>query len=270
MVQSAPVFFLGYLRSELLRRKSRTILTVLGLAVGVSLVIAVSALSQGARRRAGEGARPALEHRHRPHRDARAARRRTRTAAAAFGGGGGGFGGGGREVVQANQSVITDLSKLGKPGDHFVHDFFLPGTQLTFPQTHRDADREGRRRRLGRERARPRRRAPGGDGAEDRGQDQDGRRPDPGQPAADAADGGRVPEDADLPPEAGHHDRRRPGRPGRERPGRNGQNGLGGGQQPRRAASAAAATATRSRSACLRGCGASARRSRRRSRRCSR
>ncbi len=41
------MFYLGYLRSELLRRKSRTILTVLGLAVGVSLVIAVSALSRG-------------------------------------------------------------------------------------------------------------------------------------------------------------------------------------------------------------------------------
>ena len=41
------MFFLGYLRSELVRRKSRTILTVLGLAVGVSLVIAVSALSKG-------------------------------------------------------------------------------------------------------------------------------------------------------------------------------------------------------------------------------
>ena len=38
-------------------------------------------------------------------------------------------------MIQANQSVITDLSKLGKPGDEFVHDFFLPGTQLTFPQT---------------------------------------------------------------------------------------------------------------------------------------
>ncbi len=41
------MFFLGYLRSELVRRKGRTILTVLGLAVGVSLVIAVSALSRG-------------------------------------------------------------------------------------------------------------------------------------------------------------------------------------------------------------------------------
>ena len=36
-------------------------------------------------------------------------------------------------MIQANQSVLTDLSKLGKPGQHFVHDFFLPGTQLTFP-----------------------------------------------------------------------------------------------------------------------------------------
>ena len=50
-----------------------------------------------------------------------------------FGGPGGG--GGNRDLLQANQSVITDLSKLGKPGTHFVHDFFLPGTQLTFQQT---------------------------------------------------------------------------------------------------------------------------------------
>jgi ABC-type lipoprotein release transport system permease subunit len=35
--------------------------------------------------------------------------------------------------VQANESALTDLSKLGKAGQHFVHDFFLPGTQLTFP-----------------------------------------------------------------------------------------------------------------------------------------
>ena len=49
--------------------------------------------------------------------------------------GGGPFGGGGeRDVVEANQAVITDLSKLGKAGTHFVHDFFLPGTQLTFTQ----------------------------------------------------------------------------------------------------------------------------------------
>jgi hypothetical protein len=31
--------------------------------------------------------------------------------------------------------VITDLSKLGKPGEKFDHTFFLPGTQLTFSQS---------------------------------------------------------------------------------------------------------------------------------------
>src|SRR5262249_26109476 len=50
-----------------------------------------------------------------------------------------GFGGPGGGDFQAEQSnvdaVRTDLSKLGKPGTHFVHDFFLPGTQLTFPQS---------------------------------------------------------------------------------------------------------------------------------------
>jgi ABC-type lipoprotein release transport system permease subunit len=53
-----------------------------------------------------------------------------------FGGPGGGPGGGqNRDLIQANQSVLTDLSKLGKPGQHFVHDFFLPGSQLTFQQS---------------------------------------------------------------------------------------------------------------------------------------
>ena len=44
---SAAVFYLSYLRSELLRRKGRTILTLLGLAIGVALVITISALSRG-------------------------------------------------------------------------------------------------------------------------------------------------------------------------------------------------------------------------------
>jgi hypothetical protein len=48
---------------------------------------------------------------------------------------GGGRGSANRDLIQANQSAITDLSKLGKIGSHFVQDFFLPGTQLTFPQS---------------------------------------------------------------------------------------------------------------------------------------
>ena len=41
------MFYLRYLRAELLRRRGRTILTMLGLAVGVGLVIAISSLSKG-------------------------------------------------------------------------------------------------------------------------------------------------------------------------------------------------------------------------------
>ena len=128
------MFYLAYLRSELLRRKSRTILTVLGLAVGVSLVIAVSALSRGL----DDAQAKALDPLSSIGTDLTVTLEPEQSQGGGqggFGGGGGGFGGAGREVVQANQSVITDLSKLGKPGDSFVHDFFLPGTQLTFPQT---------------------------------------------------------------------------------------------------------------------------------------
>ena len=41
------VFYLRYLRSELLRRRARTILTLAGLSVGVALVIAIGGLSRG-------------------------------------------------------------------------------------------------------------------------------------------------------------------------------------------------------------------------------
>ena len=116
-----------YLRSELLRRRTRTTLTVLGLAIGVTLVIVISSLSRGLDR----AQKAALNPLSRIGTDLTVTLSPQQDAGA--GAGPGGFGGG-REVVQANQAAITDLSKLGKPGQHFVHDFFLPGTQLTFPQ----------------------------------------------------------------------------------------------------------------------------------------
>src|SRR5262249_15279791 len=121
----AVVFYLRYLRNELLRRRTRTILTTLGLAVGVALVIVIASLARGLDKAQKKALDPLssigtdLTVTLAPQQDT---------------GGGGGFGGG-RELIQANQSAITDLSKLGKPGTHFVHDFFLPGTQLTFPQS---------------------------------------------------------------------------------------------------------------------------------------
>jgi ABC-type antimicrobial peptide transport system permease subunit len=119
------VFYLRYLRAELLRRRGRTILTMLGLAVGVGLVIAISSLSKGL----DEAQSATLD----PLAGIGTDLTVTRTAQQDTGGGP--FGGGDqRDVVEANQAVITDLSKLGKAGTHFVHDFFLPGTQLTFTQ----------------------------------------------------------------------------------------------------------------------------------------
>jgi putative ABC transport system permease protein len=121
------VFYLRYLRAELLRRRGRTILTLLGLAVGVGLVIVISSLSKGL----DEAQSATLD----PLAGIGTDLTVTRTAqedSGPFGGGGG------RDVVEANQAVITDLSKLGKAGTHFVHDFFLPGTQLTFTQAQAD------------------------------------------------------------------------------------------------------------------------------------
>ena len=119
------MFYLRYLRNELLRRRGRTIVTLFGLGLGVALVIAIASLSTGLDR----------------------AQKKTLNPLGGIGTdltvtlspqqnqtGFGGRGGGG-DLIAANQSVLTDLSKLGKPGTHFVHDFFLPGSQLTFQQS---------------------------------------------------------------------------------------------------------------------------------------
>jgi putative ABC transport system permease protein len=119
------VFYLRYLRSELVGRRTRTILTLVGLALGVALVITISGLARGLDQAQKTALNPLstigtdLTVTLSPQQDT-----------GGFGRGGGGAG----QLVDANQSAVTDLSKLGKPGTHFVHDFFLPGTQLTFPQ----------------------------------------------------------------------------------------------------------------------------------------
>jgi ABC-type antimicrobial peptide transport system permease subunit len=128
------VFYVSYIWSELRRRKSRTILTALGLAVGVALVIVISSLSRGLDRAQKTALNPLSS----IGTDLTVTLAPQQNSGGGFGpGGGGGFGGGGfggtGQVIQANQSVLTDLAKLGKPGQKFVHDFFLPGTQLTFP-----------------------------------------------------------------------------------------------------------------------------------------
>ena len=117
------MFYLRYLRAELVRRRGRTILTMLGLALGVGLVVAIASLSKGLDEAQSATLDPL----------AGIGTDLTVTRTAQDDGGGGPFGDG-RDLVLANQAVITDLSKLGKPGTQFEHDFFLPGTQLTFDQ----------------------------------------------------------------------------------------------------------------------------------------
>jgi putative ABC transport system permease protein len=123
------VFYVRYLRNELVRRRTRTIVTLIGLGLGVALVIAISSLSNGLDRAQKKTLNPLAG----IGTDLTVTLQPQQNQGGGFGGPGGG--GRNRDLVQANQSVITDLSKLGKPGTHFVHDFFLPGTQLTFQQT---------------------------------------------------------------------------------------------------------------------------------------
>ena len=122
------MFYLRYLRNELLRRRSRTVLTLLGLGLGVALVVAISSVSKGLDSAQQKTLNPLAD----IGTDLTVTLAPQQSQSSGFGGPGGG---GNRDIVQANQSVVTDLSKLGKPGTHFVHDFFLPGTQLTFSQS---------------------------------------------------------------------------------------------------------------------------------------
>jgi putative ABC transport system permease protein len=124
------VFYLRYLKNELVRRRARTILTALGLGLGVALVIVIAGVSSGL----DNAQKKTLDPLAGIGTDLTVTLTPQQQDTSGFGGPGGG-GGGNRDLIQSNLSVVTDLSKLGKAGTHFVHDFFLPGSQLTFKQS---------------------------------------------------------------------------------------------------------------------------------------
>ncbi|HEU5004355.1 MAG TPA: FtsX-like permease family protein [Actinomycetota bacterium] len=149
------MFQTGYLLSELRRRWGRTIVTALGLAIGVGLVIGIIGVSEGLSAAQSSVLSPLssigtdiLVTRVAGSTDT--ATGGTGTASTPTGGAGGGGGGffaggpGGRNValnsdaaqslLAENTNVLTDLSKLGPAGTNFVHDFFLSSTLLTFPE----------------------------------------------------------------------------------------------------------------------------------------
>ena len=144
------MFQTGYLLSELRRRWGRTIVTALGLAIGVGLVIGIIGVSEGLSAAQSSVLSPLSA----IGTDILVTRVAGSTSTATSGGtssstnpgGGGGFfagGPGGRNgalnsaaataLLAENTNVLTDLSKLGPAGTNFVHDFFLSSTLLTFP-----------------------------------------------------------------------------------------------------------------------------------------
>lgn len=136
----------GYLLSELRRRWGRTVVTALGLAIGVGLVIGIIGVSQGLSQAQNSVLSPlqAIGTDILVTRVAGSTATATPAASTATGPTGGGFfAGGGRnsllnsaaaqQLTQENSSVLTDLSKLGPAGTAFTHDFFLSSTLLSFP-----------------------------------------------------------------------------------------------------------------------------------------
>jgi ABC-type antimicrobial peptide transport system permease subunit len=162
------MFSLTYAWDELRRRWSRTVVTAIGLAAGVGLVMGIIGVSNGLTRAqnrvlsplssvgtdiivtrtvgatmAGASTTPTTPTTTTPGLGGIGG-----SGGAGIGGGGGFFAAGGRgaagqlaqlnasdqaALLNANSSVLTDLSKLGPPGTAFTYDFFVPGTLITFP-----------------------------------------------------------------------------------------------------------------------------------------
>jgi ABC-type antimicrobial peptide transport system permease subunit len=128
------VFYLGYLASELRRRKGRTFLTALGLGVGVGLVVTVSALSDGLDKAQDQVLEPLTG----VGTDLSVARPLD-ISDEEEGGGGDPFGNLGEEeqrrLREENGGGQVRLSNLGEPGDSFKRTDFVTTSQLSFPES---------------------------------------------------------------------------------------------------------------------------------------
>ena len=125
------MFYISYMFSELRRRKGRTLLTALGLAVGVGLVVTVNALSSGLDRAQASVLAPLTG----VGTDMSVSR-----PIAVSSGSSGSQSGFGRlsqkerdQLQKENGASRLGLQNLGAPGTHFTRDSFLATSQLSFP-----------------------------------------------------------------------------------------------------------------------------------------
>jgi ABC-type antimicrobial peptide transport system permease subunit len=116
--------------SELRRRRGRTVLTALGLAVGVGLVVAVSALSTGLDRAQAEVLKPLTG----VGTDLSVSRPIRFTSGQPTRPGPGGLSQSERaQLEKENGATRFGLRNLGKPGSKFSRDDFVSTSQLSFP-----------------------------------------------------------------------------------------------------------------------------------------
>ena len=121
------MFYLNYMFSELRRRKGRTLLTALGLAVGVGLVVTVSALSTGLDNAqakvlaplTGVGTDMSVTRPISTSSNSQGFRGLSQTER--------------DELQKENGTSRLGLQNLGKPGTHFTRDSFVATSQLSFP-----------------------------------------------------------------------------------------------------------------------------------------
>ena len=125
------MFYLTYMFSESRRRKGRTLLTALGLAVGVGLVVTVTALSTGLDRAQAKVLKPLTG----VGTDMSVSRPISIPTSSSNGAPG--FPRLSekerQELQKENGGARLGLRNLGKPGSHFTRDSFLSTSQLSFP-----------------------------------------------------------------------------------------------------------------------------------------
>ncbi len=121
------MFYVSYMFSELRRRKGRTVLTALGLALGIGVVVTVGALSTGLDRAQAKVLAPLTG----------IGTDLSVTRPIKFGNNGpAGLSATERQQLQKeNGGARFGLRGLGKPGSHFSRDDFVSASQLSFSQS---------------------------------------------------------------------------------------------------------------------------------------